>query len=697
MSKFPAYLFRLLSLLLILAAPAAVAQTAPATAAQTQAAAPAASPPPEKLTELLKLLDDPDIRRWIETRPAATATGASAVEKEATLEVEDIEAKARSRFQAIRAAIPTVPSEIAAASHRIRQQANDSGFASGLVLLLGIIGFGAIVEWLFRTRVRKAQFESAILTRSYAEFGPLLVFTAVATLVFLAFDWPSLLRVVILYTLLAVVGYRVALGLCRLAMDVGETSRFYYNRIRVFGAVLALGIAVWAMCRPLGVNPDARTVITYVFSFVLALIALELVWRRPFDRSGNPPTRARNILASLFVVALWFLWCLNFPGLFWLGIYAVILPKILNAADGVTKAFAQARWNEEKANTPRMVLLVRGVRAIIILLAIGWLALVWQYNPNVIARESPLLQRVVHGLFKSVIILLLADLAWQLAKSYIDNKLTPAEGEAAMTPDEQARRARMRTLLPIFRNGLAVVVLCVAVMTILAEMGVQIGPLIAGAGIFGVAIGFGSQTLVKDIVSGVFYLMDDAFRVGEWIESGSYNGVVESFSLRSIRLRHHRGSVFTVPFGSLGAIRNGSRDWVVDKFRIRVPFKTDINKVGKIAKDIGKQLLEDPELGPHFIKPLKMKGVEQIGEFGIEVSFGFTAKPTGEQTAIRRRAYTMITQAFEENGISFAQPTFQVGGEEKEAGGAAAAAMHKRQADLAAQQAAAGGGGGSES
>lgn len=618
------------------------------------------------------------------------------MEKEATLEVENIEAKARSRFRAIGAAIPTVPSEIAAAFHRVRQQANDSGFASGLVLLLGIIGFGAVVEWLFRTRVRKAPFESAILTRTYAEFGPLLVFTAGATLVFLAFNWPSLLRAVILYTLLAVVGYRLAMGLYRVAMDVGETSR-YYNRVRVFGAVLVLGIAVWAMCRPLGVNPDARAVITYVFSFVLALIALESVWRRPLDGARNPPTPARNILASLFIVALWFLW-LNFPGVFWLGIYALVLPSIFNAAEGVTKAFGHARWNEEKANTTRMVLLVRGVRAIIILLAIGWLALVWQYDPNVIARESPLLQRVVNGLFKSVIVLLLADLAWQLARSYIDNKLTPAESEAAITPDEQARRARMGTLLPIFRNGLAAVVLCVAVMTILAEMGVQIGPLIAGAGIFGVAIGFGSQTLVKDIVSGVFYLMDDAFRVGEWIESGSYNGVVESFSLRSIRLRHHRGSVFTVPFGSLGAIRNGSRDWVVDKFRIRVPFKTDINNVGKIAKDIGKQLLEDPELGPHFIKPLKMKGVEQIGEFGIEVSFGFTAKPTGEQTAIRRRAYTMISQAFEENGISFAQPTFQLGGKEKEAGGAVAATMHRRQADLAAQQqAAAGGGGGSES
>lgn len=89
----------------------------------------------------------------------------------------------------------------------------------------------------------------------------------------------------------------------------------------------------------------------------------------------------------------------------------------------------------------------------------------------------------------------------------------------------------------------------------LSAMGVQIGPLIAGAGIAGVAIGFGAQTLVKDILSGVFYLLDDAFRVGEYIESGSYKGTVESFSLRSVKLRHSRGPIFTVPFGVLGAVR----------------------------------------------------------------------------------------------------------------------------------------------
>ena len=237
----------------------------------------------------------------------------------------------------------------------------------------------------------------------------------------------------------------------------------------------------------------------------------------------------------------------------------------------------------------------------------------------------------------------------------------------------------MRTLLPIFRNILAVFLATVAVRMVLSGLGVEIGPLIAGAGIFGVAIGFGSQTLVKDVISGVFYMLDDAFRVGEYIESGSYKGTVESFSLRSVKLRHHRGPVFTVPFGSLGAVQNMSRDWVIDKFMIRVPFDTDVKKVKKLLKGIGAELKEDPELGPSIIETVKMKGVEQFGDFGMELSFAFMTKP-GQQSVVRRRAYTMIRDAFVANGIDFAQPTVHVGGEEKgQAAAAASAANYQRQ------------------
>ena len=167
----------------------------------------------------------------------------------------------------------------------------------------------------------------------------------------------------------------------------------------------------------------------------------------------------------------------------------------------------------------------------------------------------------------------------------------------------------------------------------------------------GVAVGFGAQTLVKDIISGMFYLLDDAFRVGEYIVSGSYKGTVESFSLRSIKLRHHRGYLYTVPFGELGAIQNISRDWVIDKLSVSVTYDTDLDKVKKIIKQIGKELQADPELAPHIIETLKMQGVEQFGDFAIEIRLKMMTKP-GEQFVIRRRAYALIKKAFAANGSS---------------------------------------------
>ncbi|HEX6091699.1 MAG TPA: mechanosensitive ion channel family protein, partial [Dongiaceae bacterium] len=199
----------------------------------------------------------------------------------------------------------------------------------------------------------------------------------------------------------------------------------------------------------------------------------------------------------------------------------------------------------------------------------------------------------------------------------------------------------------------------VAAMMVLSALGVEIGPLIAGAGVVGVAVGFGAQTVVKDVISGVFYLLDDAFRIGEYIQSGSYKGTVESFSLRSVKLRHHRGPLFTVPFGELGAVQNMSRDWVIDKMQIGITYDSDLDKAKKLIKQIGKDLAADPEFGPKIIEPLKMQGVEQFGDYGIQIRMKMMTKP-GEQFVIRRKAYAMIKKAFDENGIHFASPTVTV-------------------------------------
>jgi small-conductance mechanosensitive channel len=236
--------------------------------------------------------------------------------------------------------------------------------------------------------------------------------------------------------------------------------------------------------------------------------------------------------------------------------------------------------------------------------------------------RDTLLTRLVRGALSAVVILLAADLIWQVAKTLIDRRLGQAEAAA--------------------------------------PVGSASAPA-PGAGIVGVAVGFGSQTLVKDIISGVFYLLDDAFRVGEYIQSGSYKGMVESFSLRSVKLRHHRGPVYTVPFGQLGAVQNMSRDWVIDKFEINVTYDTDLEKARKLIKRIGQEMAEDPEFAANIIEPLKMQGVEQFGDYAVQIRCKMTTRP-GEQFVIRRKAFARIKQAFDENGIKFAFPTVQVAG-----------------------------------
>jgi small-conductance mechanosensitive channel len=369
----------------------------------------------------------------------------------------------------------------------------------------------------------------------------------------------------------------------------------------------------------------------------------------------------------------------------WLGIYALLLPRLMAVAGQVAASMVADPNVSATANSFRTVMVERGARALVILLAALWLGLIWRLNPNALTEDDTPASQITRGLLQGVVVLLFADLLWQLAKAYIGRKLEAATTDGAVSSAEVARRDRLRTLLPIFRNVLGVLIATIAILIVLAGLGVQIAPLIAGAGIFGVAIGFGSQALVKDVISGVFYMLDVAFRVGEYIQSGSYKGTVESFSLRSVKLRHHRGPVFTVPFGSLGAVQNMSRDWVIDKFMIRVPFDTNIQKVKNLVKGVGSELKADPELAPEILETVKMKGVEEIGDFGIQLSLAFRVKP-GHQAVVRRRAYTMIRQAFMDNGIEFAQPTVQVGGDEKSAAAAAATSnmMRKKASEVVA-------------
>ncbi|MBR2819095.1 MAG: mechanosensitive ion channel family protein [Reyranella sp.] len=258
----------------------------------------------------------------------------------------------------------------------------------------------------------------------------------------------------------------------------------------------------------------------------------------------------------------------------------------------------------------------------------------------------------------AAITLFVAFVAWELFKfatePHMERKSKSAaeaiaDGDAAAGP-----ASRISTMMPLLRRAMAVLIILIAVMIALGDFGVDITPLIAGASVFGIAISFGSQTLVRDIVSGLFYLSDDAFRVGEYIDAGRAKGTVEGFTLRSIKLRHQNGQVHTIPFGQLGQITNFSRDWITVKFNLRFARDTDIEKLRKAAKKIGAEIAELPQFKDEILAPFKMQGVADIVENALLIRFKFTARP-GNPAAIQREAVKRMFSALPALGIEFAK------------------------------------------
>jgi len=299
---------------------------------------------------------------------------------------------------------------------------------------------------------------------------------------------------------------------------------------------------------------------------------------------------------------------------------------------------------------------------------------------------------VENTLQRIFILLLIGLILWQFLKSHIQKNIEKDVPEQDSQGEEGgAGGSRSETLLLLLRKTIVVVMFTIVFLLFLSSMGINIGPLLAGAGVIGLAIGFGAQTLVKDIIAGVFFLIDDAFRVGDFIETGGQKGMVEHISLRSLRLRNPRGPVHTIPFGDMGTVTNMSRDYIITKLDFRVRYDTDVDKVRKIIKKINKEIEKDPEMGPNLLDKIKSQGVKELDDSAMIMRLKFKTIP-GEQFVIRREVFRMIQESFSETGIEFAHRNVTVylpPGEEAdehdkkviEAGAAAAAAVAQADTD----------------
>lgn len=382
---------------------------------------------------------------------------------------------------------------------------------------------------------------------------------------------------------------------------------------------------------------------------ILALAYLFLLWLLIVNGfNGGLETRSKGaFFLSFFIVPIWLVmnrlvqWIVQFSF------------KTLKIYDDDPPDNATEEDRERNEQGKELYQRAKLAASVILVFTLGiWLASLWGFS-------FPFLSKFTSVFFDAAIILTIALLFWQFISSWIERKIIeslPDEEEEENSDDEwgaAANRGRSYTLLPMIRKFIGTVLVVMVTMTVLSSMGVDIGPLLAGAGVIGLAVGFGAQKLVADMFSGFFYLLDDAFRVGEYLEAGNVSGAVEEITLRNVMLRHHRGMLQIVPHSELGAITNFMRGGIVVKFNLDFPYDADIDLIRRIIKKVGKAMLQDEEFGKDFIKPVKSQGVREITNSVMTIRVKFTAQP-GTHFVIRREAYKRITEALNAKGIHYA-------------------------------------------
>lgn len=648
--------------------------------------------------EFLDLLGKSDVQDWLRARQQAS--GASESRKD--LPSDGSFGKAFSeRLKAIQVHLnelwqvaPRMNTEVEKATQRLRSASDGAGFITIFATAGVLVGLGLAALSLVKSRLSTdypadvAEGEAlgphrrSLMGRSLVqEVAGIIAFCIACFSPLLFYERTPLADPILLTLLAAVTAWMLLRGVLRVLFSVREEQRerpltlAAHDRAsrncNPFWPLTAagwflFGTAIAETSRLSGMDPLATELISYVMGLGLVVIGITVIWPTPsLEAARGPKTIKSSTLgrwaATFLVVGLWLIWVAGATHLFWslaIGLSTPIALRFVRTLTAYLFANEQGQADDQISSTS-MVMIDTLARAFLIGLAFWILARVWGIGFPHLATSDDAILRLTRACVIVLAILFAFDALWQFTRLAIDAKIARVDKAGSSGAEVSAKQTRLRTLLPVARNFAMVICATLAVLMTLSTLGIEIGPLIASAGVVGLAVGFGAQTLVKDIISGIFYLLDDAFRVGEYIQSGNYSGTVESFSLRSVRLRHQNGPVFTIPFSALGAVENGSRDYAIDKLLVTVTYDTDLEKARKLINRIGQQMTEDPELAPMIIEPLKMNAVGEFGTYGIQLKLKTTTKP-GSQSTVRKRAYPLIKRAFDENGIEFAHPTVKV-------------------------------------
>jgi moderate conductance mechanosensitive channel len=432
------------------------------------------------------------------------------------------------------------------------------------------------------------------------------------------------------------------------AVVLGLPRRGAEALVTVLGAVLVIIGIAFVLRHRRGVAGWLRqesTAASSRFGAAQLLQALAAVWHvlaigylvgffivAAFGIEGGFAYMLRGTILSLAII-----------GAAWLVIFCArwSLDRLLPPAvtDDIEPSSMQSRISAYRPAVSAVVrVIVVGLAGIAVLQAWGIGALDW--------LGQPVGKRVLGAVVSIALVLVIAVLAWEVASNAIERYLTTQNREGG----DLQRRARVRTLLPLLHKTLFVFLSLMVVLISLSEIGVDIAPLLAGAGVIGLAIGFGSQKLVQDVITGVFMLVEDALSVGDVVNVAGTGGVVEDMSIRSIRLRDLSGNVHTIPFSSVGTVTNITKDFSYYPLDIGVDYREDTDHVMEVCKNILDEMRNEPAFAYDILEPLDVLGVDQFAESAVMIKARIKTRPI-KQWTVGREFNRRMKKRFDELGI----------------------------------------------
>ncbi|ACD16018.1 mechanosensitive ion channel family protein [Paraburkholderia phytofirmans] len=413
-------------------------------------------------------------------------------------------------------------------------------------------------------------------------------------------------------------------------------------------------------------------VLTGYFALAFRRPVAHLIRNRPYEQRTNhkAATDAFDVLAALWHVPVLVLATASVvatlggsgssENVLQISVVTAALLVLAFFLSAVVLRLTRPRSARTRRRSPYLTRLLRFFGTLLTLFI--WLfffelaARLWGVSLAAVVEESVAARGIAHAVTAIVATVFIAWLLWIL----VDTAITEALNPAGPRNKARAPSMRARTMLPLVRNVLLVSIMTIAGIVTAANLGINVTPLLAGAGVIGLAIGFGAQSLVTDLITGLFIIIEDTISVGDWIDvDGGHAGTVEHLSIRTVRLRDGQGAIHAIPFSQIKIVKNLSRDFAYAVFEVRMSFTTDVDQITQLIREVGADLMADFRYRREMLGPIEVWGLDRFDPNWMVVKGQIKTRPL-QQWSVARAFNLRLKRKMDEAGIEIPVPQMRV-------------------------------------